>query len=139
MDIETVSAPLQGRRFDLYTNFALLTLAVLGPGHTVIVKGVKRLTMIRAFIIEFSYNDKTEFANVVEYKHSPSVFYVTPVPKEHAQNIPALVLRQTKNSIEPADTNMPQDRILSAIVADKIKDYIAKNPLPEQTNHENSN
>ena len=86
--------------------------------------------MIRAFIIEFTYNDKVEFANVVEYKHSPSVYYVTPVQKEYGQDFPPLVLKKSNDSIVPASDATPEEKVLSAIVADKIRDYIDKNPLP---------
>lgn len=81
--------------------------------------------MIRTFMIEFEYYGKTEFANVVEYKYSPSVFYVSTVNKDYKAPSRKLILHQVENRIETTQHSQPADESFVNAVAEKIQEYIS--------------
>jgi hypothetical protein len=75
-------------------------------------------------MIDFEYEGKKQYANVAEYKHSPSVFYVSTIPKDYSDPVLKLILREIEGRIEPTPLSPPANDNLIRIVAEKIKQYI---------------
>ena len=83
--------------------------------------------MIRAFIIEYNVDGKTEFANVVEYKHSPSVFYITPIATDYKNSNQVIILREVDGEILPTLHSAPVEESLLATLTAQIRKHISSN------------
>jgi hypothetical protein len=80
--------------------------------------------MIRAFMIEYDYEGKSYFANVVERKDSPKIFHVSPVDTEYNISQPKLTLRHEGEKIVASEQSSDTDRRLIDTIASKILDYL---------------
>jgi hypothetical protein len=94
-----------------------------------IVKADKQFgIMIRAFTIFINYNKKLDGnyleAKVVEYRHSPSSFYITFYAQDHV-SVPSQIILNTKDGKLILAKESPQidDKILKPVI-EEINRYL---------------
>jgi hypothetical protein len=76
--------------------------------------------LTRAFIIEFEYAGRVEFANVVEYKGGFSIFHVAIISGDEKRDT-KLILKQTGDKIELAENSPTTDENLAKVVSANLQ------------------
>jgi hypothetical protein len=80
--------------------------------------------MIRAFIIEYDFNGKKEFANVVEYKHTPADFYISPIATDYNTQKLIIILRLVNGKLFPTEHSAPVNETLLNALQDAIGKFL---------------
>ena len=82
--------------------------------------------MTRLFMLEFTYQGERYFANVIEYRHSPAVFYVNLI--NAPSNKPRkLILEEVNGRISLSRNSQPANSEFVAIIGKKIGEYLEAN------------
>ena len=86
--------------------------------------------MTRLFMLEFNYEGERFFANVIEYRHSPAVYYVNLINAPHIRPR-KLILEDANGRVELSQDSLPARKELVETIARKIEDYVKKNGKSE--------
>ena len=77
-------------------------------------------------MLEFNYEGERYFANVIEYRHSPAVYYVNLINATHLRPR-RMIFEEVGNKIELSPDSLPvRENLVKAIVA-KIEEHL-ENP-----------
>ena len=82
--------------------------------------------MTRLFMIEFKYQGENYFANVIEYRHSPAVFYVNLINAPYIRPR-KLILEQVKDKIELSPDSLPAGKEFVNAIIRKIEENVLDN------------
>ena len=84
--------------------------------------------MTRLFMLEFNYEGERYFANVIEYRHSPAVYYVNLINAPHMRPR-KLILEDVDGGVELSPDSQPARKELVDTIARKIEDYVRNNEV----------
>jgi hypothetical protein len=79
--------------------------------------------MTRLFMLEFNYEGERYFANVIEYRHSPAVYYVNLINAPHMRPR-KLILEDVEGGIELSPDSLPARKGFVEVIARKIGEYV---------------
>ena len=82
--------------------------------------------MTRLFMLEFIYEGELYHANVIEYRHSPAVYYVSLINAPHLRPR-KLIFEEVKDRIELSEDSLPARKELVEAIRMKIEEYLEKN------------
>jgi len=82
--------------------------------------------MTRLFMLEFNYEGERYFANVIEYRHSPAIYYVNLINAPHLRPR-KLILEETDGKIELSPDSLPARKELVNTIIAKIEDNVRNN------------
>ena len=82
--------------------------------------------MTRLFMLEFYYEGERYHANVIEYRHSPAVFYVNLINAPHLRPR-KIILEDVNGKIELSPDSLPVRNELVQAIRGKIEEYLANN------------
>ena len=77
-------------------------------------------------MLEFIYEGELHHANVIEYRHSPAVYYVNLI-KAHHLRPRKLIFEEVKDKIELSEDSLPARKELVEAIRMKIEEYLEKN------------
>ncbi len=77
--------------------------------------------MDHLFTISFLYEDRTHRATVLEYQHSPSIFYVTFLSPKVNIEIPKVIIQIENGSVQLSKDSPNIDKELLLAITDQIK------------------
>jgi hypothetical protein len=77
-------------------------------------------------MLEFIYEGEQYHANVIEYRHSPAVYYVNLINAPHLRPR-KLIFEEVKDRIELSEDSLPARKELVEAIRMKIEEYIEKN------------
>ena len=84
-------------------------------------------------MLEFNYEGERYFANVIEYRHSPAVYYVNLINATHLRPR-RMIFEEVGNKIELSPDSMPvRENLVKAIVA-KIEEHLENPSSPRWEN-----
>jgi len=84
-------------------------------------------------MLEFNYEGERYFANVIEYRHSPAVYYVNLINATHLRPR-RMIFEEVGNKIELSPDSLPvRENLVKAIVA-KIEEHLENPSSPRWEN-----
>ena len=86
--------------------------------------------MTRLFMLEFNYEGERFFANVIEYRHSPAVYYVNLINAPHVRPR-KLILEDVDGRVELSPDSLPARKGLVDTISRKIEEYVRQNEVKE--------
>ena len=79
--------------------------------------------MTRLFMLEFVYEGERYHANVIEYRHSPAIYYVNLINAPHLRPR-KLILEDVKGGIELSEDSLPARQQLVDAIKKEIEEYV---------------
>jgi len=81
-------------------------------------------------MLEFNYEGERFFANVIEYRHSPAVYYVNLINAPHVRPR-KLILEDVDGRVELSPDSLPARKGLVDTISRKIEEYVRQNEVKE--------
>ena len=82
--------------------------------------------MTRLFMLEFKYEGERYFANVIEYRHSPAIYYVNLINAPHLRPR-KIILEDVNGRVELSQDSLPARQELVDTIARKIEENVRAN------------
>ena len=79
--------------------------------------------MTRLYMLEFVYEGERYHANVIEYRHSPAIYYVNLINATHLRPR-KLILEEVKGRIELSEDSLPARQQLVDAIKKGIEEYV---------------
>ena len=79
--------------------------------------------MTRLFMLEFNYEGERYFANVIEYRHSPAVYYVNLINAAHIRPR-KLILEEVDGKIKLSQDSLPARKALVDSITKRIEEFL---------------
>jgi len=86
--------------------------------------------MTRLFMLEFNYEGERFFANVIEYRHSPAIYYVNLINAPHLRPR-KLIMEDMNGRVELSPDSLPARKELVDTISQKIEEYVRNNEVIE--------
>jgi hypothetical protein len=97
--------------------------SVTEPVVRKLIEGRTLNSMTRLFMLEFNYEGERYFANVIEYRHSPAVYYVNLINAAHIRPR-KLILEEVDGKIKLSQDSLPARKALVDSITKRIEEYI---------------
>ena len=81
-------------------------------------------------MLEFNYEGERFFANVIEYRHSPAIYYVNLINAPHLRPR-KLIMEDMNGRVELSPDSLPARKELVDTISQKIEEYVRNNEVIE--------
>jgi len=97
--------------------------SVTEPVVRKLIEGRTLNSMTRLFMLEFNYEGERYFANVIEYRHSPAVYYVNLINAAHIRPR-KLILEEVDGKIKLSQDSLPARKALVDSITKRIEEFL---------------